>query len=256
MIGSLNGKIMVKQRVVQTIAHWPALYNFIGKIYFTLQFAHLLELLIGTKARERWWAGRPIAEGYWDGRDHPSKHFLAERIAAFSPIDSILEVGCASGPNLYLLAKKFPQAHIVGIDINQEAIEYGNAQFAQEGISNVRLIASKADTLEEFSDRAFDIVFSNALLIYIGPDKIKNVIQGMIRITNQVLVLMELHFLEPKAKDPLGLGIYHYGNWVRDYVALLKQFVSEEQIQVTKIPEDVWPGEPWEELGSVIEVVR
>ena len=255
MIASLSARIMIKQRLVQTVKHWPALYNFISKTYFTLQFDHLLELLIGTKAREKRWAGRSIAAGYWNNRNLPSKHFLAERIATFSPIHSILEIGCASGPSLYLLARKFPRADIVGIDINQEAVEYGNTQFAREGISNVKLLAGKADTLEEFPDKAFDIVFTNALLIYIGPDKIKNVIQGMIRITKQALVLMELHSPEPETNDSLGLGIYQYGNWVRDYVALLKQFVSREQIRVTKIPEDVWPTEPWKESGAVIEVV-
>ena len=254
MIGSLNGKIMLRQRVVQIIKRWPAFYRFVSKTYYILTFNHLLELLIGTRARERWWAGRSIAEGYWKNRDHLSKHFLAERIAAFSPIHSILEVGCASGPNLYLLAKKFPQAEIVGIDINSEAIQYGNTQFAQEGISNVKLTVGKADTLEDFPDRAFDVVFTNALLIYIGPDKIKEVIQGMIRVTDKALVLMELHFLEPNTKDLPGLGIYYGGNWVRDHVALLKQFVSAEQIKVTKIPEDCWPDEPWKELGAVIEV--
>ncbi len=76
----------------------------------------------------------------------------------------------------------------------------------------------------------------------------------LIRITRKALVLMELHSFEPNKKDPLGLGTYHGGNWVRDYVALLKQFVSEKQIRVTKIPEDVWAGEPWKEYGAVIEV--
>lgn len=67
---------------------------------------------------------------------------------------------------------------------------------------------------------------------------------------------MELHCFEPNIKDPSGLGIYHRPNWVRNYLALLKQFVSEEQIRVTKIPEDVWPGKPWEQLGAVIEVTK
>lgn len=247
--------MVTKQGIAQIIKHWPAFYHSVSKIYWTLQYQHLTELLIGTKARERWWASRSIAEGYWGNRDHPSKHFLAEKIAAFSSIHSILEVGCASGPNLYLLAKEFPQAQITGVDINQEAIQYGNAQFAQEGISNVKLSVGKADELGEFQGRAFDIVFTKALLIYIGPDKIKNVMQGMIRITRKALVLMELHCFEPDTKEPLGLGIYYGGNWIRDYVALLKQFVSPEQIRVTKIPEDVWPAEPWKELGAVIEVV-
>ncbi|MFC2046715.1 class I SAM-dependent methyltransferase [Chloroflexota bacterium] len=245
---------MMKQRTVQIIMRWPAFYRVIRKIYWTLQLQHLTELLIGTKAGERRWATRSIAKSYWDNRDHRNTHFLCERIATFSPAHSIFEVGCASGPNLYLLAKRFPQAQITGVDINQAAIEYGNVQFAHEGISNVKLLVRKADELGEFQDRAFDITFTSALLIYIGPDRIKEVIKGMIRITQQALVLMELHRFEPNAKDAFGLGIYWYGNWLRDYVALLKQFVPEEQIRVTKIPEDVWPGEPWKELGAVIEV--
>lgn len=233
----------------------PSLYHHVSKIYFTFRFRHLMELLIGTKAREREWAARSIAESYWNNQDHPSKPFLVERIAAFSPIFNILEVGCASGPNLYPLAKKFPQAQIVGIDINPGAIKYGNAQFMQEGISNVKLSIGKADELGGFQDKVFDVVFTNAVLVYIGPDKIKEVMKEMIRITRKALILMELHCSKPQRKDPYGLGVYYGGNWHRDYKALLKQFVSEEQIYVTKIPQNVWPAEPWKSFGAIIEVV-
>ena len=246
---------MVKQRIVKTLKHWPAAYHWVSQIYWALQFEHLTELLIGTKARERQWATRSIAEGYWQNRDHPSSHYLAERIAAYQPISSILEVGCASGPNLYLLAKKFPQAEIMGIDINRAAVEYGNRRFAEEGITNVRLLAGQADELGEFQDRTFDIIFSKAVLIYIGPDKIQKVIQPMLRMAGKALVLMECHCFETD-KDPEGRGFYYGGNWLRDYHALLKQFVPEDRISVTKIPGDVWPGEPWQTFGAVIEVVR
>lgn len=245
----------MKQRIAKTLKHWPPAYHWVSKIYWTLQFEHLLEFLIGTRARERQWASRSIAEGYWQDRDHPAKHYLAERIAAYQPVNSILEVGCASGPNLYLIAKKFPQTQIVGIDINRAAIEYGNRRFAEEGIDNVKLLVGQADELGEFQDRAFDIVFTNAVLIYIGPDKINKVIQPMLRIASKALVLMECHCFQT-GKDPEGKGFYYGGNWLRDYRALLKQFVPEEQIRVTKIPEDVWPGEPWRTFGAVIEVVR
>lgn len=245
---------MVKQKLAQIIRHWPAVYRCASSTYYTLQFQHLMELFIGTKAVERWWAARSIAEGYWNNRDLPYKHDLVERLAAYSPIHNILEVGCASGPNLYLLAKMFPQAQIVGIDINQDAIHYGNKQFAREGISNVKLLVGKADELDQFRDGSFDIVFTTALLIYIGPDKIREVIKGMIRVTRRALVLIELHCFEPNKKDPFGLGIYRYGNWVRDYAAILRPFVSEKQIRVTKVSEDVWSIKPWKELGAVVEV--
>jgi len=234
----------MKQRLVNVIKRSPVLYRCASKLYWALKSEHLAERLMGTKAREKQWAKRHIAESYWKNRGHPSKYFLMERIAAFAPIDSILEVGCASGPSLYLLAKKFPRAQIMGIDVNAEAVQYGNTRFREEEISNVKLMVGKADEIREFKNGAFDIVFTNALLIYIGPD-----------ITNKALVLMELHCFGPNANDPSGQGVYREGNWTRDYVALLKQFVSEEQIQVTKIPEGVWPVEPWSKWGAVIEAV-
>ncbi|MDP2932046.1 MAG: class I SAM-dependent methyltransferase [Chloroflexota bacterium] len=245
----------MKQRLAHFLGQWPALYRLASRVYWTLQFQHLAELVVGTRARERRWAARPIAEGYWENRDLPSKHFLADRIAAFAPVNSILEVGCASGTNLYLLAGKFPQAQIVGVDINVEAVNYGNARFAQEGMENVSLRVGKADGLGQFGDRSFDVVFTNALLIYIGPDKIREVVGGMLRLAKRVIVLMELHRFESKGRPREALGIYQYGNWTRDYAALWKQFVKPEQVRVSRIPEVVWPARPWSESGAVIEVV-
>lgn len=233
-------------------------HRLLWNISRTLKFHHVLALLFGTRGREIEWAARPpsSAEGYWSNREHPSKKFLVERIAVFSPISSILEVGCNSGPSLYLLAKRFPLAEIMGIDINTAAVEYGNAQFASEGISNVKLLAGKADELGQFPDKSFDIIFTNSLLMYIGPDKIKQVVKEMIRLSRRALILVEWHCFESQQKDPCGMGIYRHGTWMRDYVALLKQFVQEENIRVTKIPDEVWPDKGWQRFGAVIEVVR
>jgi len=86
---------------------------------------HLLEPFIGTKAREMEWAARHnLAEGYWAGREHPVKHYLADVVFSldFTP-KTILEVGCASGPNLYLLAKKFPNTKISGVYLRHVATD-------------------------------------------------------------------------------------------------------------------------------------
>ena len=64
---------------------------------------------------------------------------MLERIVGFAPVSSILDVGSSSGPNLYHLAKEFPNTLIRGIDVNPYAVEYGNRRFAEEGVSNVKL---------------------------------------------------------------------------------------------------------------------
>jgi ubiquinone/menaquinone biosynthesis C-methylase UbiE len=260
----------MKEHLKHILRKWPAFYRLVETSYYTLRFRRLKEHLSGTIVIEKEWAtrhlrkerkrddwakgGREWIKSYWNSQDHSHRLFLIERISKFSP-NSILEIGCNCGPNLYLLAKKFPDAEIRGIDINPLAVQKGNEWLAQEGISNVKLLEGKADELMQFHDKSFDIVFADAVLIYIGPDKIKEVMGELIRITHKALILMEWRSFEPDHKDPYGIGIYYHGNWKRDYVALLKQFVPEEQIHVTKITKDVWPEKNWKEVGGVIEVV-
>ena len=98
------------------------------------------------------------------------------------------------------------------------------------------------------------MVFTDAVLIYIGRDKIKKVIQEMVRISRRALILVERHCFEPQSRDPYGLGVYHCGCWERDYVALLKQSVPEERIHITKISGEIWPDRRWKETGAIIEV--
>jgi len=71
----------------------------------------------------------------------------------------------------------------------------------------------------------------------------------MIRITRKALILRGWLCFDSERKDPYGLGVYHY------YVALLKQFVREDQIHITKITEDTRPDKGWSGAGAVIEVV-
>jgi ubiquinone/menaquinone biosynthesis C-methylase UbiE len=251
---------------------WPVLYSFIEKEYTDCmtRLRYLKEYFLGTEVREREWATRHLhkderkrddwsrgyedwIQGYWDSLDHPHRQLLIEKISKFNPL-SILEIGCNCGPNLRLLAKKFPYAEIMGIDINPMAVQKGNEWLTQEGISNAKLLEGKADDLGQFQDRSFDVVFTDAVLIYIGPDKIKNVIKEMIRISKKGLILIEFHSFEKQHKDPYGFGVYYRGYWKRDYVELMKQFVPEEQIHITKITEEIWHDKNWSSIGAVIEV--
>jgi ubiquinone/menaquinone biosynthesis C-methylase UbiE len=264
----------MKEQLKHLLKKMPALHRFIAKgyTYTALRFRYLKYLLLGTKVTEKEWATRHLCKdererddwgkgsddwikSYQDSQNHPHRTFLVETISKFNP-SSILEVGCNCGPNLCLLAKKFPDAKIIGIDINPIAVQKGNEWLAQERISNVKLLESKADELRQFQDKSFDVVFTDAVLIYIGPDKIKEVLKEMIRITCRALILVEWHSFEPQRKDLYGHGVYYLGCWKRDYVALLKQFVPEEKILVTKISEEIWPDENWKRWGGVIEVVR
>jgi ubiquinone/menaquinone biosynthesis C-methylase UbiE len=160
----------------------------------------------------------------------------------------VLEVGSNCGPNVYLLAKKFPNAKIVGVDINPLAVERGNDLLRREGFSNAKLICTKADELAQFENKSFDVVFTDAVLIYIGPDKIMNTIKEFTRLAKKGLVFVEWQSPKPDS----GLGEYFNGNWIRDYTTLLSNFASKEKIQVRKLLREDWPDERWSTIGAII----
>jgi ubiquinone/menaquinone biosynthesis C-methylase UbiE len=193
--------------------------------------------------------GSDWAKGHIETLNHPHRPLLAEKILSYAPLQSVLEIGCNAGPNLYLLAQKLPQAELHGIDINPKAIEVGKAWLKQAGISNVRLSIARADRLERFADKSVDLVFSDATLIYIGPDKICNVIKEMARIARKALIFNEWH------QDNEKNGLYYDGHWVYDYKTLISDCLSSpRQPKVSKIPEDLWGGGGWGEFGAIIEV--
>jgi len=234
---------------------YPIILRPVRSIFHALRY--LAELLLGTKLREREWAVREIAKEYWSSRDYPHREYLIERLAALSP-SSILEVGAASGPNLYLLAKLLPGVKLTGIDINPEAVTKGNEWFKEEGITNVTLSVGKADDLKQFQDKSFDVVFTCSTLVVVGPDKIKRVIAEMLRVARRAIVLLEWHSFNAKQSSPLG--DYHLGFWKRDYMALLSQLAPKGSISIVKLPEEIWTHkgwrhEGWKDFGAIIEVV-
>lgn len=212
--------------------------------------------LLGTKIDEKIWAERTddeVKEKDLSNLNHPHRQLLVEKMSAFYPFNRVLEIGCGYGPNLYWLAKKFPDTELIGIDINPSSVNEGNKLLMKEGISNVKLIAGKANELSQFPAGSMDIVFTDALLLYIGPDKIEEVIAELKRIARHALLFVELH-RDDLLQNSAGLGIYAPDGWMRNYRKLFNQFFSDDAVTFTKIPANIWPGECWEKHGYLITV--
>lgn len=212
---------------------------------------YIIGTILGTEFNELVWRYRHVYKRGWAENvidTHPRRQLLIQKISAYEPFTDALEIGCASGSNLYLLARRFPHARFVGIDINPNAIGKGTAFFKKQGIRNVSLFVGKADELERFSDKSFDIVFTDAVLIYIGPDKIKKIAMELKRIARKAIILVELY-----VEEESGLGNFKEKWWLRNYTKLFQSF--DCQINIIKIPPEVWGGN-WGMFGYIIEIKR
>lgn len=211
----------------------------------------LLAKIFGTRLDELFWEFRHFLDKKWsesyisnESLNHPHRQLLIDKISNNFPFQSVLEIGCASGPNLYLLSQRFLGAKFYGIDISKKAIKEGQKFFDQKRIKNVSLENGSIMNLGNFEDRSMDIVFSDAAILYIGPDKIKLVLAEMMRIAKKAVVLCEQH------TD----GDSFYNNkWVHNYKDIIKKIAPEAKINFTKIPEDIWAGD-WAKYGYVIEI--
>ncbi|KAH9865446.1 hypothetical protein J1614_009030, partial [Plenodomus biglobosus] len=77
-----------------------------------------------------------------------------------SPPTSILDVCCGAGAGAIHLARAFPQAHVLGLDLNPRALQLGaiNAQLAAV---NVEFLESNLFTAVASRASSFDLIVSN-----------------------------------------------------------------------------------------------
>jgi SAM-dependent methyltransferase len=84
---------------------------------------------------------------------------------------NILEVGCAEGAHTLMLARAFPEASILGIDISKTAVK--RAKENCKCCQNVNII--EADIIElfkqaHFPENTFDVIIQSELLYYLFPE--------------------------------------------------------------------------------------
>jgi len=221
------------------------------------------------KVINRRFFGTRVEEAIWKKRCHlhvrkglvnvllPHRAWLVDKILTHLEVPlqenempvcpAILEIGCGCGANLEVIARRAPLLRLVGVDISPASIEVGRDHFTKVDLGGITLIEGKADDLSAFSDASIDIVFSDAMFLYIGPDKIKICIEEMRRIAIRAIILLELH------KDGIGSdGVYTRDGFLRDYRDLCKHF--SDDIKLTRMPTEKRPAGRWPNYGTLIEV--
>jgi len=187
-------------------------------------------------------------KSYLDSVDHPHRKAILDIISTkYNRGFSLLEIGSNAGPNLIAIKSRFPFTRLAGIDINKKAVREGK----KEGLD---IIWGKADKLP-FKDNEFDIILADAVLMYIGPDKIAKVIQEMIRVAKNMIVIVDFHKQGSFVFSNMGFdtdNCIELGHWVRDYQILFETFGLEAEVRETTKEE--WPGYSWEKLGHYITV--
>lgn len=200
-----------------------------------------------TKQHAQYWKDRKIdwdvaygsGPGAWN---HTHRLMIIEAIKRMG-LGSICEVGCAGGANLLLISRVFPHIQVGGADINPDAIEAARKILPPGSVLDV-----KPATDLFFSDKCADAALSDAVMIYHGPRSIRKAIREMKRVSRRHLIFVEFHNTSWLKRVALWLATgYSAYNWK-------KLLASEDlhDIEIKKIPANLWPGTPWEQWGYLI----
>jgi trans-aconitate methyltransferase len=201
-----------------------------------------------TKQHHKFWKERKIdwKTQYLDTWNHPHRAMIASLLGSFTWV-SLWEVGCGAGANIRaLIHYGFKDRQMGGSDISPDAIEV-----AKQSFTGGRF---RVETIEDLflSDKASDVLLTDAALIYIGPEKIRGVLKELKRTARIRVVMCEFHSTDWwKAflfKLKTGYNVYNYEKLLSD--------AGFYDVQFYKLPPEAWPGsgpgDGWYEFGYLI----
>lgn len=132
-------------------------------------------------------------QGEMHGRDRPLTHIRLK------PGQRFLDAGCGSGWVGRVVARAFPDAEIVGVDLNPGYVEFARRKAEAEGLMNTTYAVADLQSLP-FDAASFDVVWSQFVLYFV-PDPQK-VVDEFARVTRPGgTVLSAVHHL-PALNDP------------------------------------------------------
>ena len=178
-------------------------------------------------------------DGYWESIHHPHRRLIVDELNKLE-FDSLLELGCNIGPNLAYILEQCDDKEgltLEGIDVNPWAIEA-----AQKRLPSVKIKLGDVSKLLPYFNKEFDVVLADAVLMYIGPDKIHAVVDEINRIAKKAVILCEWDSESEK-------GVVKDFHWARNYAKLFtdKGF-NVDKIKITK---DFWPNKKWSTHGFI-----
>ena len=84
--------------------------------------------------------------------------------------DRVLDAGCGSGSMSRLIARSFPEAKVIGVDLREPYLEFARGRARSEQLPNVQFQLAHVFDLP-FGDESFDVVWTKYLLQWLKEPK-------------------------------------------------------------------------------------
>jgi demethylmenaquinone methyltransferase / 2-methoxy-6-polyprenyl-1,4-benzoquinol methylase len=172
------------------------------------------------------------------GADRWWKHRMLERIPRGSAF--ILDQACGTGIFSTMIARRFPGARVVGVDMTEEYLSVARTKVRESGLRNVEFVLGRAE--ETILDGPVDCVTSSYLAKYADLEHLVQNLRTMLK-DNGVLIMHDFTYpqIRPFARVwefyftlLQMVGARKYPEWRAAFYglpALLKQSTWVEQLE-------------------------
>lgn len=176
--------------------------------------------------------------------------YLVDQVGADTPA-RVLEVGCSYGPNLIALSELAPKWALSGIDISSANIEVGCERLDAMGVDrpNVNLTTADATRQLPYRNSSFDVVFTDAVLLYTNPLAARRAVREMVRIASGRVVTLELSKTNGRIPHRRSRD-----GWLHDYRSLFDGLPKVSSVETIRLPPTLRTAGRWPTLGMLTSV--
>lgn len=173
-----------------------------------------------------WWVER-----YWNATEGPHRDAVIRALATVAPFSSVLEVGCNAGPNLRRIHARWPRVDLLGMDIHDGALKYGQRAARAEGWAWAGYCGDLRDLHLLGADIA-DVVLTCYSLAYLDPRDIVEVLDACLAAARSALIIAEPMALagEPAKYAPPMPGV------VPEYHHPYQDLLAQRGLESTMLP--------------------
>lgn len=222
-----------------------------------------MSFLSSTGKNKQYWENRRIdwTQAYFTP-NHPHRDFIMKLLKP-TPPRSVLEIGCGAGANLYRIKKEWPDCRICGCDISADAIktadetfkrEFSEEHFYRPSVAHIADIDFRVGDITKipFNGEFFDLVITDACLIYVGKDEISRAMKEIRRVGYDKFMFCEFHSESRLKRMGLRMASRYFAY---NYFDLLSHY-NFKYIKAIKLPPELFGGEPWTTFGNIICSIR
>jgi ubiquinone/menaquinone biosynthesis C-methylase UbiE len=165
---------------------------------------------------------------YLDGAGRGVAEWLQRTRPGWQP-RRILDLGCGLGHNTVPVARAFPQAQVIAIDLGAPMLRYGHARAVGMGVRNVLFRQGNVEQVDE-PDASFDFIYSTMFFHETSHRALRNILREVDRLLAPGG--MHVHLEQPPYR-----GMPEFEKFLRDWDCYYNNEPFWTTLHDTSLPE-------------------